>query len=334
MISVVIGTICFCLLSPTHEISVSEFFWNASYSICIGFSFFANGYIFRKAEKRYISWIKAPWKSLFIAFSIHFIYTTVVVVAINWLWFIVFKGLSVERFLVFGKAIMLSEYISVLIVILAFYARSFLHEYRAEAIEKEQLKQEATMLHLQIMQNQVNPHFLFNVLNVLTSLIDIDAEKAKVFTQELSHFYRELTTIKDSELITIEEEIQFVKRYIYLQKIRFGEGFNVEITIDGESKALIIPLSLQMMLENAVKHNVVAASKPLNIQIKYSEDRQWIEVVNNKQLKTVSEPPSNIGLKNLSKRYQFLVDESIKLGISNKVFRVSIPIVPNTSITE
>ena len=176
------------------------------------------------------------------------------------------------------------------------------------------------------MQNQVNPHFLFNSLNILGSLIDVDKEKAKKFTRELSLFYRELLHFKDKELVSVQEEINFVKKYIYLQKIRFGDNFDVEILLRENLKGEVVPMSLQMMIENAVKHNIISKDRPLKIIIgKFENDEIFVE--NNLQPKENVDGSNKIGLKNLQKRYKYLTDNEMKIESSQQYFRVTIPLV-------
>jgi LytS/YehU family sensor histidine kinase len=325
-ISIAIGTTFLTVGSGTFRIPFVHYLWNAGYSLFLGMGLFANGLLYRKVENRYITWIKHPVKSLLIALFAHLSYSTVVIVLTNWLYFIVYRGLSLDQFLQFGSPIIIGQYIALIIISSIIYAKSFFKEYRNEAIQSERLKQEAILLQYQVLQNQVNPHFLFNSLNILGSLIDIDHHKAKQFIRELSKFYRDLLTFKEKELIPLSEEIDFIKRYIYLQKIRFGDNFEVNILLKDDIKGEVIPMSIQMMVENAVKHNIVSKDQPLKVIIgKLEGDRLFVE--NNIQKKENIDGSNKIGLKNLQHRYKYLTNEEMEIESNNRFFRVTFPLV-------
>jgi sensor histidine kinase YesM len=326
IISVAIGTVFLMIGSQSHKISFNHFIWNAGYSLCLGLSLFGNGLFFETIERKYISWKEYPVKSVFIALFFHFAYSSVVIILWNWLWFIVFRHETWEHFLSYGWFIIIGEYIVLVIITSIIYAKSFFKEWLEEMLQGEKLKQEAIALQYQVMQNQVNPHFLFNSLNALGSLIDIDPQKAKEFTRELSMFYRELLYFKDKELVPVSEELRFVQKYIYLQKIRFGTNFDVSIHISDENGYEIIPMSLQMMIENAIKHNIISKEKPLSIVIGQT-DEATIFVENNLQLRENVSGSNNIGLKNLTERYRFLTGRELTITSNQLFFRVTLPLI-------
>ena len=326
LISIGIGTAFLFAFNRNTPVSFAHFLSNAGYSVCLGLGLFANGWIFRFVERRYISWIERPVKSILVAGVFHFIYSTVIIFFFNWLWFIVIYDQPVRIFLQYGWDIIIGEYMVLILITSIKYTKSFFKAYRDEAIQGERLKQEAISLQYQVMQNQVNPHFLFNSLNVLGSLIDLDQEKAKKFTRELSLFYRELLHFKDKDLIPLDEEISFVRKYIYLQKIRFGDHFDVQILLKDHTEGEVIPMSIQMLLENAVKHNIISGENPLKVIIgKPAAGEIFIE--NNRQPKPSTDKSDKIGLKNLQHRYRFLTNRKMKVESTEKYFRVTIPLV-------
>jgi two-component system LytT family sensor kinase len=326
VISVVIGIFFLWTGNQTWKIPLKHYLWNIGYSLCLGLSLFANGILFKTVENRYIKWKKNPIKSVFIALSVHFGYSSFVIFLWNWLWFIVLRGQSWSQFLTYGWYIISMEFIVLIVITSIIYAKSFFREWLAEAIQGERLKQEAIALQYQIMQNQVNPHFLFNSLNTLGSLIDLDQQKAKEFTRELAMFYRELLYFKDKDLVPLAEELNFLKKYIYLQKIRFGDNFEVQFFINDSNGYEVIPMSVQMMLENAVKHNIISKEKPLNIIIGQSDEME-IFVENNLQLRENVSGSNKIGLKNLNERYQFLTGKELVITRGDHFFRVTIPLI-------
>jgi LytS/YehU family sensor histidine kinase len=231
-----------------------------------------------------------------------------------------------KDFWAYNRWTIISEYIIFIIVASIIYATSFFRAWRFALRESERLKSEAMSLKYKVLQDQVNPHFLFNSLNVLGSLIDIDTEKAKTFTRELSMFYRDVLHLKDQELIEVDEEIDFVRKYIYLQHIRFGEALEVTLMAKENTGGKVIPLSLQALVENAIKHNEVSKAKPLKILITLNDSFQLI-VENNLQVKNAIGPGSQTGLKNLAGRYEFLTGKNVEIIKNEKYFRVVLPLI-------
>ncbi len=326
IISVMIGIVAMYLLSGTITRSLNAHLWNAGYSLCLGMPLFANGYLFNWYEKRCIDWIRQPFRSVILALLMHFFYSSLVIFTVNWFWFKVLLKQDWTNFWQISRTTIIAEYIIFVIVTSIIYASSFFKAWKNQVIESERIKREALSLQYQVLQNQVNPHFLFNSLNVLGSLIDLDVSKAKIFTRELSLFYRDLLMFKDRDIISLKEEIDFVKKYIYLQQIRFGEALQVEIIANEKIEAKVIPLSLQALVENAIKHNEISMSNPLSIVIAISDEYELI-VENNLQPKNLLEDTSKTGLKNLAGRYEFLTGKAMVITKNNGYFRVSLPLI-------
>ncbi len=326
-ISVIIGTVFLILGEKRINISWQHYLINVGYSLNLGLALFANGPIFRLIEKGWLSWVNRPTRSLIISISFHIIYSSIVIIFVNWFWFILLRGISISQFLDYGGVYIIGgEYFILFLVTAIIYAKSFFNEWRERVIQSETLKQEAIALQYQVMQNQVNPHFLFNSLNTLGSLIDIDSKKAKEFTRELSMYYRELLYFKDKDLIPLSEEINFLEKYIYLQKIRFGDNFDVEIKLNNNTDREVIPMSVQMMIENAVKHNIISKEKPLKITIRQSENDELL-IENNLQPRENVSGSNKIGLNNLKERYKFLTDREMTISKDNDMFKVTIPLI-------
>ncbi len=324
-ISIMIGIATQTLFSGRLPKSLLSYLWNMGYSLSLGLPLFANGWLFERFACRYIDWIKHPVRSIFRALAMHLVYTTIVIFTVNWFWLIVVKNLDWSAFLA-SKITYLVQYIIFIIVASIIYAVSFFKSWRNEVQQSEMIKREALSLQYQVLQNQVNPHFLFNSLNTLGSLIDLDVSKAKIFTRELSLFYRDLLMFKDRDIISLKEEIDFVKRFIYLQQIRFGEALQVEIIANEKIEGKVIPLSLQALVENAIKHNEISQANPLNIVIAISDNYELI-VENNLQPKPLLEETSKTGLHNLGERYRFLTGKEMIITKNDHYFRVSLPLI-------
>jgi len=327
-ISIVVGTISILLQKSNPEkLGIWDLLMNSVYSLMIGLSLFANNWLFNWVEVKYVFWIERPKRSLLLVSFIHLTYSTIAIYGVNYLWFTLILGIEWSYFIGhFGKNIIVGEYLALILITIFFYARSFFFEWRDKSAESQRLKSQAIALQYQVLQNQIDPHFLFNSLNTLGTLIDIDAEKAKQYVREFSLYYRELLSLKDKELIPLADEIQFVGRYIYLQKIRFGDNFDVQIRLKEPMSGQVIPLSVQMMVENAVKHNIISKEKPLEIII-VQNDHDTLIIENNLQEKERSTDSNQFGLKNLSDRYLFLTGKEMLISRTDRYFRVSLPLI-------
>lgn len=220
-----------------------------------------------------------------------------------------------------------------LLVITTYEAIYFMKRYMRSVAETEQLKREMVQSQLETLKNQVNPHFLFNSLNTLVSIIPDDKEVAVEFVRKLSKVYRYILEIKDRELITLSEELDFLNSYIFLQKIRFGDNLVIKLSLPEHLiEHQVVPLSLQMLLENAMKHNIVSTEKPLHIEISVGKDDQTIVVRNNLQLKHQVMDSTGTGLKNISHRYLFASGREVETIVSTSAFMVALPLI-NKAVT-
>ena len=207
-----------------------------------------------------------------------------------------------------------------------FVAIEFFQFWKKSLMEKEQLKRDSISAEFETLKNQINPHFLFNSLNTLSSLIDENPKTANEFVQKLSSVYRYVLTQKDKETVSLREEINFIESYLFLNKIRFGENISCKIDVPEiylEKK--VATLTLQMLIENCIKHNIISQSKPLHIEIKI--DDAMIVVKNNLQLKTVPNESNAIGLNNIVHRYQFLSSIAVEMIKNETEFIVKIPLL-------
>lgn len=203
----------------------------------------------------------------------------------------------------------------------------YIKEYNATKLEAQELKTITAQAELQLIKSQINPHFLFNNLNVLSALVLKKNEDANKFIEEFSKVYRYILVNHDKELVELKTELQFIKPYIFLLEKRFSEGLIIRIDIgEQQMHKFIIPASLQMLIENAIKHNVVSKNRPLTIRI-CAGPLNEIVVSNNLQMKQTIEHSTGIGLSNISKRYRLVSNASLKVERTEEVFSVSLPLV-------
>lgn len=220
----------------------------------------------------------------------------------------------------------LSALLITLVISLFFHAVYYYRELQKTKVKEQKVIAGAASARFDALKNQLDPHFLFNSLNVLTSLIEENPDSAQKFTTALSKVYRYVLEQKNKELVTIDEELDFARTYMSLLKMRFEDSIIFEIpdkASNPESK--VVPLSLQLLLENAVKHNMVTSSKPLHIKI--YEDGNHLVVMNNLQPKQIVKKSSGVGLENIKQRYQLLTERKVYINQREKDFAVAIPML-------
>jgi two-component system, LytTR family, sensor kinase len=202
-------------------------------------------------------------------------------------------------------------------------------QWKQTTLVSERLRREKAESQYAALKNQVNPHFLFNSLNTLSSLIRVSPDKAIEFVDKFSKIYRYVLESTDKMVIELRDEVTFIQSYIYLQKIRFGENLNVELNIDVKYfNYYIPPLSIQMLIENALKHNEVSTDYPLKINIEI--ESEYLIISNNLQLKKGLEESTGIGLKNLEARYDLITElKPVFIATSDK-YIAKIPLLKDT----
>jgi len=214
-----------------------------------------------------------------------------------------------------------------LTIVIIFHVIYFYNRYQKNKIKEQKVIAGTASAKFDALKNQLDPHFLFNSLNVLTSLIDENPESAQKFTTSLSKVYRYVLEQKNKDLVTVDEELDFARTYMSLLKMRFEDSIVFEIperASNPESK--VVPLSLQLLLENAVKHNMVTTSKPLHIKI-YEDHQGNLVVENNLQPKQIVKKGSGVGLENIKQRYQLLTHKKVNINQQADRFAVALPML-------
>jgi PAS domain S-box-containing protein len=191
------------------------------------------------------------------------------------------------------------------------------------------LQKENIQSQFEVLKQQVNPHFLFNSLNVLTSLIKVDPDLAEVFTERLSKVYRYVLENKDKDLVPIATEMDFIRAYIFLIDIRFANKVFVNINFDEKDvDAFVAPLALQLIIENAIKHNTFSKTSPLCIDL-YIDENRFLNIVNNLQSRKTQLSSTGVGLVNIVKRYSLLTDVQPAFEMTDTQFFAKIPLLDN-----
>ena len=272
---------------------------------------------------KYIPWLVAPVKRFIVSLTSIVVYVYLAVWGLDLFFDLLVFGKSLEETLKEAGAPFWNTLWITLGINIFMHGRGFLLSWRQASIDVEKLKTEQISSQYNSLKSQVNPHFLFNSLNALSSLVYDNQDKAVEFIRKLSQVYRYVLDSMDDEVVLVEREMDFVKNYIFLQKIRFGDNLIVELD-DNYPNQFVPPLAIQILVENAIKHNVVSEKDPLRLSIKFKDS--YCFVTNSLKEKKVKDS-TGIGLNNVKSRYQYLSDKGVNINRAEDSFEVQIPLL-------
>ncbi|MEY4205171.1 MAG: hypothetical protein RL013_2875, partial [Bacteroidota bacterium] len=215
-------------------------------------------------------------------------------------------------------------FIAGIVLLISLLTGVYVRSREARLNREASLKREMVESQFAALKSQINPHFLFNSFNTLIGAIEENPGKAVEYVEHLADFYRNMLLYRERNLIRLEEEMTLVNSYSYLLAMRYETGFRLAVNMT-EQAGLIMPLSLQMLVENAIKHNIVSASRPLVVEI-YTENG-YIVVRNNLQRKANPESGTHFGLQSLAKRYQLISSKTVLTEETSGYFTVKIPLL-------
>ncbi|MGC4128678.1 MAG: histidine kinase [Bergeyella sp.] len=292
-----------------------------------------NGVLNHFLDKRY-SWINDTKKRTIWAIVLVVSLNVFLTYALNFINFVLIQGLDSQKFLSGEMNFVNWFFINFALLISTFlHARGFMQAMKQSAkkeVVEQKLIAKSANAQFESLKNQLDPHFLFNSLNVLTALIDENPHQAQKFTNNMSKIYRYVLDQKDKELVTVEEEIEFAKTYCGLLKTRFEDSVSFDFNVEEPVKQqFVVPLSLQLLLENAIKHNHATSKKPLCISI-HSENG-FLCIENNLQAREIIRERDGIGLSNIVQRYSILTDKNVFIEKSEEFFKVKIPVLTQKS---
>ena len=221
--------------------------------------------------------------------------------------------------------VFLISFISTVFIVAIYEAAYFFFQWKESIAETEKLKKERVNSELQALRSQVNPHFLFNSLNTLASIIPEDPKKSVEFVQKMSSVYRKILDLNEREVVTLQEELDTLDQYLFLIQTRFPENLQVLTNITQEARdKYVVPMSLQNLVENAIKHNIISKRKPLVISIENTDDE--VIVKNDLQRKITEEPSTQKGLLNIENRNRLTFGRGIVVEETEQTFGVKIPL--------
>ena len=300
-----------------------QFFFTMLYAYSL---YYANAFFFIKLDAKYAT-DRFSKNRILIGFLLSFIVSLCVIFCLRIFEDVVIEGKSFQQFLNNEQP---SNYIVAIvitfIVTLGIHAFYFYKSYQENKVKEQKIIAGTASAQFESLKNQLDPHFLFNSLNVLSSLIEENPENAQKFTTSLSKIYRYVLEQRDKELISVAEELAFAKTYMNLLKMRFENSITFELPEGFENQeAKVVPLSLQLILENCIKHNVVSESKPLHIKISIVNNQ--LVIVNNLQKKEVLQERKGVGLQNIVSRYAILTKRSVLVEENENEFKIFLPIL-------
>lgn len=310
----------------TFEKYSVTFLISGMYTFFIGLG---NGFLNDYLDSKF-SWTDETRKRTIAAIVGTLVMNIALVYFCSYLNFIAIQGKNPEKFFNGEMNFINWFFINFAIMISAIgHARGFMAAWKnstkKEVVEQKLIAKSANA-QFESLKNQLDPHFLFNSLNVLDSLIEENPVQAQRFTNSMSKIYRYVLEQKDKELVSVEEEIDFAKTYCELLKTRFEDAVTFEFNISEEDKkGFVVPLSLQLLLENSIKHNFATSSKPLNIKIFTEKGNLIIE--NNLQTRELPNTSTGVGLANIVSRYNLLTERNVFVEKSEAFFRVKLPIL-------
>jgi sensor histidine kinase YesM len=296
-----------------------------AYSIGIAFLVWEGNRYLLFTLRSYFNWFNRPIKKILaLLFAISF-YTIPLSALLLIGWYHLFKNGVVDWSIVNTSTLIIM--ICVVFITHVYETVFLVKQAESDQLKKEQLERARAEAALEALKNQVDPHFIFNSLNTLSHLIEDKPEKAKLFNDNLAEIYRYILQNKARDLVLLKEEIEFVRHYFALLRIRFEDAVHLQITVqETESEQFLIPpISLQILVENAIKHNEFSDQNPLRIQILL--ENESLSVKNEIRKKQLRKPSSGIGLKNLDERYQLITAKKMLIESKESEFIVALPVL-------
>ena len=297
-----------------------SYFMTTSVSLLVLFSV--------EAVDKFFPWSKNVWKRFMADVLITPTIAVIGVLPLAWITYFIYKEHDTLETHMIKNVVM--ALVLDLILVAIYEGVYFFKQWKSSLLRTEMLEKENMASRFEALKDQINPHFLFNSLNTLSSLVHEDANKAEAFIEEFAKIYRYVLEHQDKTILSLSCELRFVESYMYLQKIRFGDALAIELDIDENEQELKVPtLSLQLLIENAIKHNKVTKADPLLIKIHIHEDYLFVE--NNLQLRENRNSSVGIGQKNLIERYSLITHRTPSFHSTDSSYIAKIPLlIPDT----
>lgn len=321
----VIGNIVAFFMNPYFLKTPILLLYNCAYSILIGFPIMKGNELVLVYISKKIEWKDSPLKKFFVSLFAMIVVSSGIAITLHYLVMLITGKGFMFAFSDSALDVLLFQVLILVYVFTLFTGIEFFKMWKQGLLKQEALQRKAVELQLEAIKNQVNPHFLFNSLNSLSSLVYIDQDQAVEFIEKLSNIYRYVLEQKNKKTIEWKYEKQFLENYLQLMKVRFADNLNYEIHVNEDDIFKVVPLAAQILIENAIKHNSISDEKPLYIEL-YREEG-YLVIRNNLQPKKILEISHNIGLENINSQYELLTKKSVIKSDEDGFFTVKLPVI-------
>jgi two-component system LytT family sensor kinase len=322
---IIIGLLIILMSYPEGIFKADVLTYVLIYSYTIGIPFMLVSTIIELQLEKRIRWLKKPLKRFVITALLEMTWAFLLILIIHYIFFFRIRGDNMPE--IYERTIIAFIYATIFIVLGVMIQNSifFFKNWKQAAVNEEILKREILLVEFEVLKNQINPHFLFNNLTALTSLLYKDQDKAALFIDQLANVFRYILEFREKEVVDLATEKKLLNTVAFLYRIRYDKSFQLNIYLPEEKNRYVIPMVLQILLENAIKHNKLSPKKPLKVEIK--QEGNYINIKNNLQPKTVIQHPNKLGLQNIQSRYKYLSDKKVSIEKTEKYFNVKIPVL-------
>ncbi|NWJ51060.1 MAG: histidine kinase [Bacteroidetes bacterium] len=329
-IPIFIGVIITLISFPQGFLSIRFIIFLVIYSLSLGIPFMKiYEYTERKLDQ-HIPWLVNPQLRFFASLFLDLVINMLILLLVNWLMYVVIQKQEFNALLrKTTEGLKYLIFFTVLGIVIINSLR-FFKSWKQSAVNEEKLKREKLAIEYESLKYQVNPHFLFNSLTALSSLVYTDQQKAVIFIREFSNVFRYVLECREKEVVDFVTEKKLLESVSYLNQIRYDDSLQIKLNLTDATDKFVIPMALQMLLENAIKHNAISESKPLKVEI--SEEEGYVVVRNNLQPKKSEIISNQIGLENIKSRYKYLSDKDVLIEKTNEQFVVKIPILSTNHV--
>lgn len=320
-----IGALVFTMLFSPGSITAPKWFFVATlknfatyFVLWIG-----NRAIYKQVDRR-VSWFDNLYKRLSIGMAFMMLFSLAVIFVPNYVLYQMEKDMEYAWEWFYYKSMV--DFLAAVIMMVSLHSMSFFYEWKTSLVRNESLQKENLESQFEALKSQISPHFLFNSLNVLSTLIHKNVALADEFINRLSMVYRYLLDSRDKEVVELAIELEFIRAYLFLLKTRFGDNLKVDINLPENRGFIIPPMSLQLLIENAIKHNEISEKRPLKISIN-TDTKEYLVVTNNLQPRKDNQSSTHIGLGNIRQRYAYLTGKPVVIAKEHNCFVAKIPLL-------
>ncbi len=297
------------------------------YFILLSYGIWQGNRFFLLKQRAHFDWFSHPARKVMVLLAANVLYTAPLTVGWLWLWYRA-TGFSAADFDVI-QIVTLMNVICVIFITHVYETVYLIKQREDDLLRVERLERARAEAELDALRSQIDPHFMFNSLNTLAHLIETRTDQARAFCDDLADVYRYILSRKNEALVLLGDELAFAGNYAALMKRRFGAAIDVQVDSIPLNGSLIPPISIQVLLENAVKHNAFSEADPLRVLISVTPDA--VTVQNERRPLDIVRPSSKIGLRNLNERFELLTRRPIDIEESKTMYRVTLPLIHSTT---